>query len=623
MSDVRNPDGRKIEEKYERHGWPSIKRPDLKPPHGWSLSLITAVNRVRNHQLSPDGREISFIWDREELSDVYVIPNFSGWPDRISTQRAAVAYWSDELPRWSPDGRWLAFTMDGHVHVVPATGGLPRKISDFASAAFAPVWMPDNNQLIVSVERQDKTQLLLTDKDGRWPRELVNAPGDAWEAKPSPDSRFLLFTHRPFDDLNRLDLWLLEFETGQVRELTNTPKLLNWGGVWSHDGEKIAFLSQRSGFNEVWLVRPDGKGMRQLSHAGADVAGLAWSPDDSQLACTVNRQGAVDLALLNTESGELRYLRTSQGYHALPQWSPDGSFLTVEYEDAIHPPDIFRVDVADGRSIQLTFSNPPALASNHLITPEIISYQSFDGLEIPAFLYRPLKSNGAAIVNPHGGPSSQYTYGWDILAQYFVAKGYTWLAPNYRGSTGYGVEFQQANYNDWGVGDTQDCLYGARYLRKMDGIDAERIGIYGPSYGGYMTVCCLSRDPDYLFACGVNKYGDSNVISSWAQCNRDLRLYTEIFLGNPARNRDVYKTASPIDEVANVQKPVLILHGLDDTVVPIQAAEEWVEALRREGKTFEYKTYAGEAHGFLKRSTLLDFYGRMEKFLDWYLLPAG
>ena len=119
----------------------------------------------------------------------------------------------------------------------------------------------------------------------------------------------------------------------------------------------------------------------------------------------------------------------------------------------------------------------------------------------------------------------------------------------------------------------------------------------------------------------MNKYGDSNIISSWAQCNRDLRLYTEIFLGHPAENRPVHLAASPIAEVKNVQKPVFIAHGLDDTVVPPQASEEWVEALRRAGKTFEYKTYAGEAHGFLHKKTVLDFYGRMETFLDWYLLP--
>ncbi len=299
-------------------------------------------------------------------------------------------------------------------------------------------------------------------------------------------------------------------------------------------------------------------------------------------------------------------MRREFGLHSRPNWSPDGAFLTFEYEDWSRPPELYRLELSNGQLTQLTFSNPPALARNNLIKPEIISYRSFDGLEIPAFLYRPANPNGAAVVHPHGGPSAQYDTSWDILAQYFVAKGYTWLAPNYRGSTGYGLAFERANYDDWGVGDTQDCLAAAATLSQQPWIDKERLAIYGGSYGGYMTVCCLSRDPEYRFACGVNKYGDSNTLSSWAQCNRDLRLYTEIFLRHPAQNRAIFKASSPIHEVENVQKPVLILHGLLDTVVPPQAAEEWVEALRRHGKTFEYKTYAGEAHGFLKRATQLD-----------------
>ena len=233
---------------------------------------------------------------------------------------------------------------------------------------------------------------------------------------------------------------------------------------------------------------------------------------------------------------------------------------------------------------QLTFSNPPALAANRFARPERVSYQSFDGLEIPAFLFRPEKPNGAAIVYPHGGPSLQTVLDWDIMIQYFAAKGYTWLLPNYRGSTGYGVAFEHANYNDWGKGDTQDCLYGARFLREQPGIDPQRLAIYGASYGGYMVACCLSRDPDYLFACGVDKFGDANIISSWAQCNRDLRLYSEIFLDHPAKNRQVYLDASPIYQVENVQKPVMIFHGLEDDVVPPQASEEWVAALRAGGQ---------------------------------------
>lgn len=608
-------------EKYERNGWPGLLRPDIKPPDGWSLSLITAVSRIRNHSLSPDGTQIAFIWDRDDLSDVYALPANGGWPARISTQRGLVAYWSDETPQWSPDSQHLAFCLDGHVHVAPASGGLPRKISDFAPGAFAPVWMPDSNQLVVSVERNNSIQLLLTDRAGAWPRPLVIATdSDAWDAQPAQNGRFLLYTRRPFDDLNRLDIWRVDLETGYTVSLTGAPKQKDWNGRWSPDGTTIAFLSQRAGWNALWLMSADGSHQRQLTNLG-DIGEFAWSPDGSRLACTVNKGGAFHLALLRPANGELRYLQQRPGYFSRLNWSPEGDFLTVEYEDPLLPPDIYRVETKNGRITQLTFSNLPALAQNHLVMPEQVSYKSYDGLEIPAFLYRPAKPNGAAILYPHGGPSAQYLYDWDIVAQYFVAKGYTWLAINYRGSTGYGVPFEHANYGDWGLGDTQDCLYGAKFLGKLEWIDSQRIAIFGASYGGYMTACALSYDPEHLFACGVSKYGDANPLTSWAQCNRDLRLYTEIFLGHPAHNRQVYHKASPIYQVHNIKKPVLILHGLLDDVVPPQASEEWVEALRRADKVFEYKTYAGEPHGFLMRKTQLDAYGRIEKFLDWYLLP--
>jgi dipeptidyl aminopeptidase/acylaminoacyl peptidase len=212
-------------------------------------------------------------------------------------------------------------------------------------------------------------------------------------------------------------------------------------------------------------------------------------------------------------------------------------------------------------------------------------------------------------------------YDWDPFVQYLVAKGYTYLSINYRGGSGYGRDFELMNQDSWGIGDTQDCLYGARYLSGLAGVDAERIGIMGGSYGGYMTVCSLSRDPEHRFACGVCLYGDADIFSSWALCERGTRLYTEMQLGHPALNREVYRAGSPILQVNQVQKPVLILHGLEDEVVPPQASQEWVEALRAAGKTFEYKTYAGESHGFLKWEVLMDVGQRIERFLDWWLMP--
>ncbi len=612
----------KLTEKYERNGWPSLKRPDLKPPEGWNLSLLTSLERIRSHALSPNGKTIAYIKDGESLSDVYLLPLNGRWPARITTDRPLAAYWDDEIPAWSPDGQWLAFCILGHVHLVPREGGLPRKITDFATSASSPRFMPDSHGLIVSVERNEADQLLLTDIDGCWPRALTtDTIGDHWDARPSPDAKHIVYTLRRFDDLNRLDILLLEIETGKSITLYGRPSTRALSAKWSPIGEWIAFIAQETERDEIYLVKPNGEGLHQLTKTGHDVFQFEWSPNGKQLAVIFNRHGAFDLSLVEVETGAIMDLQNGAGIHSNPNWSQDGSFITFEYESPLLPPDLYRINLSDKQVTQLTFSNPPAMQRNKKIMPEIVSYKSYDDLEIPAFLYRPEKSNGAAILYPHGGPKDQYGYFWDELAQYFTAKGYTYLAPNYRGSTGYGKQYERANYENWGMGDTQDCLYGAKFLRGVREIRSESIGIAGGSYGGYMTICSLSRDPEYLFACGVSKYGDSNLVSSWALCEKRLRLYTEIFLGHPATKTGSYLKGSPIADVKNVQKPMLILHGLLDTIVPPEASEEWVEALKQHDKVFEYKTYDDEPHGFLRRENLQDVYERMERFLDWYLLP--
>ena len=612
----------KLVEKYERNGWPSLKRPDLQPPQGWSLSLITSLERIRTHALSPDGETIACIKDGESLSDVFVLPSHGGWLNRITTDRPLAPYWDDETPAWSPDGGWLAFGIKGHVHLVSCRGGLPQRITDFTTSASSPRFMPDSQGLIVTVERHDADQLLLTDIHGSWPRALTtDTDGDHWDARPSPDGKSILYNLRCFDDLNRLDIILLELETGKSICLYGKPSTRATSARWSPDGSWIAFIAQETEREEIYLIRPDGQGLHRLTDTGYDVFQFEWSPSGRQLAVVFNREGAFNLSLVDIETGSVIDLRTGPGMHSNPNWAPNGAFLTYEYESPLLPPDLYRLELADKKLTQLTFSNPLAMQRNTKIQPEIVTYRSFDNLEITAFLYRPEKPNGGAIVYPHGGPKDQYGFIWDELAQYFTAKGYFYLAPNYRGSTGYGRLFERANYNDWGVGDTQDCLHAARYLRSFQEIRPESIGITGGSYGGYMTICSLSRDPEYLYACGVAKYGDSNLVTSWAQCEKRLRLYTEIFLGHPSMNLDFYVKGSPISDVKNVQKPMLILHGLLDTIVPPEASEEWVEALKRYDKVFEYKTYDDEPHGFLRRENLYDAYERMEQFLDWYLLP--
>jgi dipeptidyl aminopeptidase/acylaminoacyl peptidase len=609
-----------LKAKYERGGWPSQPRPDIKPPEGWSIPLITSVGKPRSHTLSPRARKIAFIWDFADASDIYVMSTEGGWPARMTSVRLPRAPWFDDPPQWSPNGEWIAYTEQNHVWIIPTTGGMPRKITSFTTRAESPRWMPDGTHLLVEVERDERQRILLTDIEGSWPQPISQGPGHDYDPHASPDGRYVVYTHTPLDDLDRSDIVLADVEIGSIRTLSGIPEIEATSPQFSPDGQWIAYLSEKSGYFELYLIHVKTGEEHQLTHLGYDVSDIAWSPDGSRIACTVNKRGALNLAIVEVENGQVEYLRNEPGVHMLPQWSPDNQSIIFGFESPLMPQDIYAIDVETKQLQQLTFSNPPALQALELIIPEEILYTSHDGLEIPAFLYRPKEPNGAAIIYPHGGPTTQYLLEWDIWAQYMIAKGYTWLAPNFRGSTGYGFSFERANHYTWGVDDTEDCLAGADYLSTLDWIDSSRIAIYGASYGSYLVVCALAFDPKYRFECGIAKYGDCNILSSWAQSDRSVREDMERMMGHPSDDPDAYRSGSPVRHVDKIKRPLLIVHGLLDKIVHPLQSEELVEALKREGKTFEYKTYPDEGHGLLRRKNQIDFYQHMERFCDWYLI---
>ena len=179
-----------------------------------------------------------------------------------------------------------------------------------------------------------------------------------------------------------------------------------------------------------------------------------------------------------------------------------------------------------------------------------------------------------AVVYPHGGPTDAYTDAWDGHAQYFVDRGYAWLAVNFRGSTGYGRDFERLNHDDWGVGDTKDCLAAADFLRTLDWVDGERLGIFGASYGSYMALLAVTDDPEYRFRCAVCKYGDCDITTSWAQGDREGVQDLDRMMGPPSGARDAYIAGSAYHRLENVRAPLLVAHGEQDIRVSPKQSEQ-------------------------------------------------
>jgi dipeptidyl aminopeptidase/acylaminoacyl peptidase len=385
--------------------------------------------------------------------------------------------------------------------------------------------------------------------------------------------------------------------------------------AWSPDGATIAYASERSGFFELHLVGLDGAGDRQLTDARADHAEPEWHPDGGRLLATRCRNNHFDLVVVDANTGATRVLAEG-GTWGSPHWTADGD-VVGSYDDHATPPEL---RVASGRTLHAPA--PRAVRAARHAKLEEVSFPSFDGLEIPAFLMRPDGPGPVpAVVYPHGGPTDASGDSWDGHAQYFVDKGYAWLAPNFRGSTGYGREFERGNHGVWGVDDTRDCLAAADYLRTLDWVDGDRLAIFGGSYGSYMALLSVTDDPEKRFRCAVAKYGDCDILTSWAQGDREGVQDLERMMGHPATAREAYRAGSPFHRLRNVTVPLLIAHGERDERVSPQQSEQLVAELRRlGGTTYEYVTYPTEAHGLLRAGPQVDFYERLERFLDWHLL---
>jgi dipeptidyl aminopeptidase/acylaminoacyl peptidase len=534
-------------------------------------------------------------------------------------------YWEDATPQLSPDGSTVAYVDGDSVWLVPAPGGPATRLVEAADPAWGgPRWLSDD-RLVILVESGGTTRIALVDIADPHSRRLTVddgelAEGDETEPAVSPDGRLVTYTFTPRDDLNRSEIRVVDVQTGAVRALTGTPHMHDRKPTWSPDGSLVAYASERPGWYELYLVAADGSSDRQLTSDAGDFSELCWHPDGRRIAAVRARGGRYDLVVVDSGSGSVS-LVASGGCWGLPHWTAEGELVAM-YEDALTAPQL-RLVTPGGHVTVAHGPTPLAVRAAPHVAPEDVAFRSFDGLEIPARLFRPRDASAEqpapAVVYPHGGPTSSYGDEWDGHAQFFLDKGYGWLAPDFRGSTGYGRDFERANHGVWGVADTKDCLAAADYLGSLDWVDGNRLGIFGASYGSYLALLAVTDDPEHRFRCAVCKYGDCNIVTSWAQGDRAGVQDLERMMGGPDDAPDAYYAGSPVHRLENVQVPILVAHGELDRRVHPKQSEELVAELRRLGKPYEYVTYPTEAHGFLRAGPQVDFYRRLERFLDTYL----
>jgi len=519
------------------------------------------------------------------------------------------------------------------IYVVPANGGEPRNLTNTPDVSeTVSEFSPDGKLLAIGVKQKTApaTNLAVMDWPGGTIRQLTHEtdPKASWyENAWSPDGKSIYATR--IIGIDDAEIFRVDVATGKTEELLEHAgkQLLSIADV-SRDGRTLLITSNaKGGYENVALLDLATKKLRWLTETQWSANGVSFTPDDGSAVYVLNADGRVSTHFVNLKTMQDSDRGVPAGLNqpaAEPTpFLPDGSML-LSHEDSSHPEELYRL-APDDRLTQITHNANETL--QHIVLPksQLVTYRSFDGMLISAFVWVPfnLKRDGtaAAVVMPHGGPTGQTTDAFNGRAELLASRGFVVIAPNVRGSTGYGMAFQNANIKDLGGGDLKDEVAGVEFLKATGFIDSKHVGIWGGSYGGYMTLMAIGKTPG-VWSAAVDEYGILNWMTMLQHEDPRLQEYEKTLLGDPVKDLAVYEASSPLKYIRNETAPLLVMQGINDIRVPKEEAEQVVSILKAEGRTVDAIYFPEEGHGFVKREHQQEEMSRAVEWLQKYLQGA-
>ncbi len=643
----------------------STGRPSSEP---LTVEHIVAVEAPREFRLEPRGRAVAFTQEAAGTRQLFTLSLRGGGTVQVTASEKPI---SD--PQWSPDGRRLAFVRDGTIYIVEADGGRLATVTEHSAGNSMPRWSPDGRQIAFLSRRRGWGQVWLVNapvpRRGRpaaSPKPLVarplTAPGvDADEFAWAPDgTRLAVAAQRGPAVRHASRISVIHVATGSER-LVGDGSDWECGPRWLPDGG-LLFLSDADGWFQVARLSADGKQGLPVTggeHEHGEPSGSTGSaplpsPDGGRCVHILVHDGIADLVVTPLAAGPAKRGRGRSPRHPRPAtaegiaiqpwpgvwravgWQPDSGWVAAVGESETRPQDLWLLPVPGvapegSRPRQVTQSLPSVLVPAVLRFPqtERVSITARDGVRLEGSLWRPPAATGKrggskvpAVVYPHGGPTWQAYRAWLPFKQLLVHDGFALLDVDFRGSTGYGRQFREANMGEWGHADVFDLIDAGRWLRDQPWCDG-RLAVYGGSYGGYLVLCALVEEPA-MWRAGVDLYGDSEIAESYRHGDRVGRIDLERQMGMPddPDRAPMFRRGSPLYRAERIEAPLLILHGRKDKrVVPLMT-EKMVEALEIEGKHHEVHWYDDEGHGWQARENRRDAFTRIRDFLRKHVLEA-
>jgi len=554
--------------------------------------------------------KVAFYWDKTGRMELHVL-------DLSTGQVAQVSH--GEVPRsvrtgfvWSRDGKSIVFgkDQDGNeqhnmFRLDLESGEVIQLTGNPDVQEHALEFSPDDEWLLVQATLKGQMNLFKLHLKRREYVRLTDHKNPAVSGSWSPDGSRIAYITNETDDLVNQDIYLCDADGGNRRRLLQVKVgSKDSPAAWAPDGKTLAITSDASGDNRAGLCDVATGEVRWLTPKGVNEHAIEFSEDGRYLAVLRNQDSIVRPVVYDLSTGQGRLLALPPGFGVGASFFEGGKKLLVAYDTDTRRPELLACDLAtDAWEVLLAAeygSIDPALFVGH----EYVRYPSFDGLEIPAVLYKPRQiPKGArlpAIVIVHGGPTAQFFRNFNPYAQFLTDRGFVLLMPNVRGSTGYGVQFRDMNLKDWAGGDLEDVAAGAEYLKSLPYVDPARIGIYGGSYGGYMTFIATVKKPD-LWKAAVAWVGISDLHRLYETSMPHFKYYLSQMMGHPEQDADLWRDRSAIHFMENLKARLFIVHGVNDPRCPIEQArivrDRLLELGRIEGEDFEYVELGKEGHG--------------------------
>ena len=605
-----------------------------------SLEKMLALPFQRMAKLSPDGRKITFVSNMSGQGELHVLDIKTRMIDQVTHGEYGLAFVFDHY--WSPDSTSMIFPRDPtsgkekwNLYRISIPDGKVTQITD----------SPENSDVDGKQSPIDESVAFISDRSGSYQMHLAKLDGsyigqfteDVGNVIPvlsdwywSPDGQFTVFSRLAPENPQQYDIWMARVDGSDEKRLisvaSGSQEVVNH---ISKDGSMVLITSDYSGTHRAGIYHLEEDEIKWIGDGTSEEEGVCFAADDSSVIIVRHADAESKLVVFDIASGESTLLRLPPGISSAGKDPIDGRLLLVSHEDSTHRHHYLLYDLENHTSDEILEAHYGDFTPDSFHPEEYVSYPSSGGVTIHALLYRPKdilpEERLPALIVPHGGPTLHYIRGFREPVQVLVDLGYVCLLPNVRGSTGYGAEFRDACLKDWGGKDLDDIEHAVTYLKQLDFVDGDRVGIYGASYGGYLAYMALTKKPQ-LWKAGAAVSGITDLKILYDESETlfpPLRLFMQGLMGNPEDEESLWKDRSAVNFADRITAKLLMIHAANDPRCGITQAEIFREKLLehgyKEGEDFEYRILEDRGHFSDSTKQKIEYYQYLIDFLERYL----